>query len=207
MSTEASQLVITTRLVRNTILPDLTGPEKSVLDYLSTLIGLGNYHPSEKTIAQVTRFSLRTVKGAIKALAQKGYITTTVIYTHTGRRNLYKVHTGKLMGGGCKSAPMGKGKSAPMGGCKSAPIIDTSTDIYIDRDLTSNPTKAKQPTGKAGKQQATAGMPSPLCTAVASSFAVEPQAALASRRGSISDRHWGRTNTYMVPPSAKSILS
>lgn len=82
----------------------------------------------------------------------------------------------------------------PVGTLKSTPCGYTNIQYNI------TPTEAS-------KQQATAGMPSPQCTALASSLADEPQAALASRRGSISDRHWGRTNTYMVPPSAKSILS
>lgn len=134
-----SQLVITTRLIRTT-LPDLTGTEKAVLIYLSSLIGLDNNHPCETTIAACTGFCLKTIKAVIKSLAVKGYIEVKSTKTKTGRRNYYEVKPEKWMGGQPKNGPMGQGKNGP--------IIDTLQSNGIERvqNLDSTPTPTAEPT-------------------------------------------------------------
>lgn len=150
-----SQLVITTRLIRTT-LPDLTGTEKAVLIYLSSLIGLDNNHPCETTIAACTGFCLKTIKAVIKSLAVKGYIEVKSTKTKTGRRNYYEVkpekwmggQPEKWMGGQPKNGPMGQGKNGLMGQGKNGPIIDTLQSNGIERvqNLDSTPTPTAEPT-------------------------------------------------------------
>lgn len=144
-----SQLVITTKLVR-TAIPNLTGPEKAVLIYLSALIGLDNNHPSEKTIARCTGFCLNTIKNVIKALASKGYISVKSISSKLGRRNLYEVKPEKWMGGEPKSGPMGEPKNGLMGEPKNGPIIDTLQSVGIERP----PEVITSTSLQAGKQAA-----------------------------------------------------
>lgn len=142
---QTSQLVLTTRLVRTT-LPDLTGTEKAVLIYLSSLIGLDNNHPCETTIAACTGFCLKTIKAVIKSLAVKGYIEVKSTKTKTGRRNYYEVKPEKWMGGQPKNGPMGQGKNGLMGQGKNGPIIDTLQSNGIERPKeTTSQQASKQP--------------------------------------------------------------